>query len=259
MKALGKWPEAKGPTLPERLRLAFEELGPTFIKFAQILSSRPDLITEEYAEEFRKLLDEVPPFPATAAREIISEELGLSLESIFSDFDETPVAAASIAQVHDAVLRDGTKVIVKVQRPGIEKQILNDIEIMSTIARLLETYMPESKFFNPAGIVQEFSRTVRKELDFTQEARNCMRFARNFEEVPAVCIPKVYDEYLTEKVLVMERVVGVSVDQAPEVDRMGLDRSQLSRTIVDAYLKMMLEDGFFHADPHPGNIFIMPD
>ncbi|MEJ2323395.1 MAG: AarF/ABC1/UbiB kinase family protein [Nitrospirota bacterium] len=216
-------------------------------------------MTEEYAEEFRKLLDEVPPFPATAAREIISAELGRPLESVFSDFDDTPVAAASIAQVHDAILRDGAKVIVKVQRPRIEKRILDDIDIMTTVARLLETYMPESKFFNPSGIVQEFSRTVRKELDFTQEARNCMRFARNFEGVPAVCIPKAYDEYLTHKVLVMERVVGVSVDQVGDIDRMGLDKPQLSRTIVDAYLKMMLEDGFFHADPHPGNIFIMPD
>ncbi|MEJ2313774.1 MAG: AarF/ABC1/UbiB kinase family protein, partial [Nitrospirota bacterium] len=189
----------------------------------------------------------------------MSAELGRPLESVFSDFDDTPVAAASIAQVHDAILRDGAKVIVKVQRPRIEKRILDDIDIMTTVARLLETYMPESKFFNPSGIVQEFSRTVRKELDFTQEARNCMRFARNFEGVPAVCIPKAYDEYLTHKVLVMERVVGVSVDQVGDIDRMGLDKPQLSRTIVDAYLKMMLEDGFFHADPHPGNIFIMPD
>ncbi len=201
----------------------------------------------------------MPPFPATAAREIISGELGLPLESIFSDFDETPVAAASIAQVHKATLKDGTSVIVKVQRPGIEKLILNDIEIMTVVARLLETYMPESKFFNPSGIVHEFSRTVRRELDFTQEARNCKRFATNFEEVTAICIPKVCGRYLTEKVLVMERVVGVSVDETQEVDRMGLDRSRLSHTIVDAYLKMMLEDGFFHADPHPGNIFIMPD
>lgn len=259
MKAFGKWPAVKGPTVPERLRLAFEELGPTFIKLAQILSSRPDLITEAYAEEFRKLLDEVPPFPATAAKRIITEELKEPLDNIFVEFDEVPVAAASIAQVHNATLSDGTSVIVKVQRPGIKEQILSDIEIIGTVARLMEKYIPESRFFNPTGIVQEFSRTIRKELDFTEEARSCARFARNFAEVPGVCIPKVYDEYLTEKVLVMERITGVSVDEPDEIAGMGLDRSELSRTIVDAYLKMMLEDGFFHADPHPGNIFIMSD
>jgi ubiquinone biosynthesis protein len=182
----------KGPTVPERLRLAFEELGPSFIKFGQLLSSRPDLITEEFAEEFRKLLDEVPPFRAGEAREIIAGELKEPLDSVFMEFDERPVAAASIAQVHNAVLTDGTSVIVKVQRPGIKEQILNDIEIISVVARLMDRYFPESRMFNPVGIVQEFSRTIRKELDFTQEARNCSLFARNFEGVESVCIPKVY-------------------------------------------------------------------
>jgi ubiquinone biosynthesis protein len=169
------------------------------------------------------------------------------------------VAAASIAQVHNATLADSKSVIVKVQRPGIKEQILNDIEIITTVARLMDKYIPESRFFNPTGIVQEFSRTIRKELDFTQEARNCARFARNFEGVSTVCIPRVYDEYLTERVLVMERISGASVDDATAIDGMGIERSVLSKSIVDAYLKMILEDGFFHADPHPGNIFIMED
>lgn len=259
MKAFGQWPAVKGPTVPERLRLAFEELGPSFIKLAQLLSSRPDLITEAYAEEFRKLLDEVPPFSAYEARRIIEDELGRPLDSVFMEFEEVPVAAASIAQVHRATLSDGAAVIVKVQRPGIKEQILNDVEIITTLARLMEKYILESKFFNPTGIVQEFSRTVRKELDFTQEAKNCARLALNLEGVPGVCIPKVYDEYLTEKVLVMERITGVSVDEPDKVEELGLNRSELSHIIVDAYLKMMLEDGFFHADPHPGNIFIMSD
>jgi ubiquinone biosynthesis protein len=249
----------KGPTVPERLRLAFEELGPSFIKLGQLLSSRPDLITEEFAGEFRRLLDEVPPFSASEARAIIAGELKEPLDSVFMEFDERPVAAASIAQVHNATLADGTSVIVKVQRPGIKEQILNDIEIITTVARLMDKYITESRMFNPTGIVQEFSRTIRKELDFSQEARNCSRFARNFENVAGVCIPKVYNEYLTEKVLVMERISGVSVDDADGIALMGLESSALSKTIMDAYLKMMLEDGFFHADPHPGNIFVMED
>jgi ubiquinone biosynthesis protein len=259
LKAFGQWPAVGGPTVSERLRIAFEELGPTFIKLAQILSSRPDLITQQYADEFRKLLDEVPPFPASDARRIISDELKEPLDSIFMEFQEVPVAAASIAQVHNAVLSDGTEVIVKVQRPNIKERILSDIEIIGTVARLMERHIPESRFFNPTGIVQEFSRTVRKELDFTEEARNCAKFARNFTDVPGVHIPMVFTEHFTEKVLVMERIKGARVDEVGEIDVMGLDRAELAREIVDTYLKMILEDGFFHADPHPGNIFIMPD
>ncbi len=259
LKAFGQWPAVGGPTVPERLRIAFEELGPTFIKLAQLLSSRPDLITQQYADEFRKLLDEVPPFPASDARRIISDELKEPLDGIFMEFQEVPVAAASIAQVHNAVLSDGKEVIVKVQRPDIQGQILSDIEIIGTVARLMERHVPESRFFNPTGIVQEFSRTVRKELDFTEEARNCARFARNFTDVPGVHIPRVFTEHLTDKMLVMERIKGARVDEVAEIERMGLDRAELAIEIVDTYLKMILEDGFFHADPHPGNIFIMPD
>lgn len=257
LKAFGAWPALKGPSVPERLRMAFEELGPTFIKLAQVLSSRPDLITTQFANEFKKLQDEVPPFPAADAKRIIEEETKLPVHRIFKHFDDLPIAAASIAQVHRATLIDGSDVVVKVQRPNIKEQIESDINILSTIARLLDKYVPESRFFNPTGIVEEFSRTVRKELDFVEEARNCCRFRKNFEHNLDVYIPKIYAEFVTEKVLVMEMIEGVRIDNIKAIEEMGLDRKRLAKIGVDAYFKQILEDGFFHADPHPGNILVM--
>ncbi|MBZ0155900.1 MAG: AarF/ABC1/UbiB kinase family protein [Alphaproteobacteria bacterium] len=257
LRTFGVWPPLKGG-VPERLRMAFEELGPTFIKLAQVLSSRPDLITAYYADEFRKLQDMVPPFPAAEAMRIVEEELKAPTGVLFSRFDETPIAAASIAQVHRATLLDGSDVIVKVQRPSIREQVESDINILVTIARLLEKYVPDSRFFNPTGIVDEFARTVRKEMDFKEEARNCVRFRRNFENHPDIHIPKACMEIGTEKILIMERIDGVRIDNIPAIEEMGLDRKRLARVGVDAFFKQMLEDGFFHADPHPGNILVMP-
>jgi ubiquinone biosynthesis protein len=259
LKTFGQWPALKGPTVPERLRMAFAELGPTFIKLAQLLSSRPDLITKRFADEFKKLQDEVPPFPTEEAKKIIEEETHLQINKIFVKFDDKPVAAASIAQVHYATLIDGSDVIVKVQRPGIREQIEADINIMSTLANLLDKYVPESRFFNPKGIVEEFSKTVKKELNFIEEARNCYRFRRNFENSPDVYIPKMYREFTTEKALVMEKIKGVRLDDIAGIEAMGLDRRHFAKIGVNAYFKQILEDGFFHADPHPGNIFAMPD
>lgn len=259
LRAFGHWPALKGPSVPERLRMAFEELGPSFIKLAQILSSRPDLITVQYAKEFKKLQDEVPPFPTEEAKRIIEKEIGVPINKIFTYFDDKPVAAASIAQVHHARLYDGSDVIVKVQRPGIRDQIETDINILTTVARLLDRYMPESRFFNPLGIVEEFSRTVHKEMDFVNEAKNCERFRTNFTENPDIHIPEVHWAFVTEKVLVMERIEGVRIDDIKGIEALSLDRKRLARIGVNAYFKMILEDGFFHADPHPGNIFVMPD
>ena len=182
IKAFGQWPPVKSPSAPEQLRRAFSELGPSFIKLAQILSSRPDLITKQYADEFKKLQDRVPPFPAEDAIRIIEQETGINSHDIFIEFDRTPIAAASIAQVFRGKLIDGSDIIVKVQRPHIREQIETDIGILIYAANLLEKYVPESSFFNPSGIVEEFSRTVRKELDFLEEARNCIRFRNNFDE-----------------------------------------------------------------------------
>lgn len=259
IRSFGLWPALKGPTVPERLRLAFAELGPTFIKLAQLLSARPDLITVKYANEFKKLQDEVPPFSVDEAKKIIEEELGLPIDGIFSYFGNTPIAAASIAQVHRAVLLDGTEVVVKVQRPQIRDQIESDINIMSTIATLLMKHVPESRFFNPIGIVEEFSRTVTKELDFVIESRNCMRLRRGFDNNPDIYIPKVFEKYVTEKVLVMEMIHGVRIDDIKTIEDMGIDRARLSKAGINGYFKQILENGFFHADPHPGNILVRAD
>lgn len=257
LKTFGQWPALKGPAVPERLRMAFAELGPSFIKLAQLLSSRPDLITKPFADEFKKLQDEVPPFPTEEAKKIIEEEIKLPINKIFLKFDDKPVAAASIAQVHHATLVDGSDVIVKVQRPDIREQLETDINIMTVVATLLEKHVPESRFFNPTGIVEEFSKTVKKELDFIEEARNCCRFRRNFEQSLDVYIPKMYGEFITEKVLVMERIEGIRIDNITGIEAIGLDRRELAKIGVNAYFKQILEDGFFHADPHPGNIFAM--
>lgn len=259
LRTFGQWPALKGPSVPERLRIAFEELGPSFIKLAQILSSRPDLITAQFANEFKKLQDEVPPFPATGAKHIIEEELKMQLGELFLEFEDKVVAAASIAQVHQAKLRDGSDVIIKVQRPGIREQIETDINILVTVGRLLDRYVPESRFFNPLGIVDEFSRTVRRELDFIGESKNCLRFKRNFEGNTDIYIPDIYANLVTERVLVMERIDGVRIDDIKGIVTLGLDRKRLVKLSVDAYFKMILEDGFFHADPHPGNILAMPN
>jgi ubiquinone biosynthesis protein len=259
LRSFGQWPALKGPSVPERLRIAFGEMGPSFIKLAQILSSRPDLITAQFANEFKKLQDEVPPFPVDEAKRIIEDELKKPISEVFLEFKDKPVAAASIAQVHHAKLKNGMDVIVKVQRPGIREQIETDINILFSAARLLDRYVPESRFFNPVGIVEEFSKTVRKELDFIGEAKNCCRFKANFAENEDIYIPHVYAEFVTEKVLVMERVDGVRIDNIQAIIAMGIDRKRLVQVSVDAYFKMILEDGFFHADPHPGNLLVMQD
>lgn len=258
LRAFGQWPSIKEPTVPEKLRMAFAELGPSFIKLAQLLSTRPDLITKQFADEFKKLQDSVPPFPADDAVKIIEQETGLQINQIFSSFNRTPVAAASIAQVHHGTLLDGSDVIIKVQRPAIKEQIETDINILTSTALLMEKYFPESHFFNPSGIVEEFSRTVRKELDFVTEARNCSRFRKNFETNLDVYIPKIFGDFTTDKVLVMERINGVRIDDNKGIEHLGLDPKKLARIGVEAYFKQILEDGFFHADPHAGNIFAMP-
>jgi ubiquinone biosynthesis protein len=259
LRAFGQWPPLKGPNAAERLRMAFEELGPSFIKLAQILSTRPDLITRQFADEFKKLQDNVPPFPIAEVISIIEQETGLPIDGVFLNFDYEPIAAASIAQVHHGTLIDGSDVIIKVQRPGIEKQIETDISILSSVAQLMVKYIPESIFYNPVGIIDEFARTVRKELAFTEEARNCVRFGRNFDKHPDVHIPKVFSDYTTDKILVLEMIHGVRIDDIDGITKLGLDRKKLARVGVDAYFKQVLEDGFFHADPHAGNIFAMPD
>jgi ubiquinone biosynthesis protein len=246
-------------TAPVRLRRAFEELGPSFIKLGQLLSGRPDLVTAPFADEFKKLRDEVPPFGFEEAKVRVESELGGSLDSLFIEFEPEPVAAASIAQVHKAVLNDGTKVVVKVKRPGVEKYLMQDISILKSLAHLLEKHVPESRIFNPTAIVEEFSRTVRRELDFTIEADNAIRLAENFKDSRLLYIPEIYLDYTSKGVLTMERLSGIRIAEVAMLDVAGYDRSQLAKNGAEAFFKQVLEDGFFHADPHSGNMFVMAD
>ncbi len=246
-------------TTAERLRLALEELGPTFIKFGQILSVRPDLIPESFIKEFQKLQDEVPPFPVEQAKAEIEAQLGKPVEKLFNSFDDVPLAAASIAQVHRAVVKDGEQVVVKIQRPNIRSVIETDLNILFDLARLVEKRIPESELYNPVGIVQEFAKTIRRELDFIREARNIDRFRRNFEDDETVYVAQVYWELTTERVLTMEYIDGIKISELDKLESSGLDRKIVAINGAQAILKEVFEHGFFHADPHPGNIFVLPN
>jgi len=244
---------------PERLRLMFEELGPTFIKFGQVLACRPDMLPIEYSREFLKLTDSVAPFPSEAAKKIVEHELGSPLKGVFSAFDDVPVAAASIAQVHRAVLLDGTEVMVKVQRPDIDGIIARDINIMRGIADLIEARVPEMAPYNVPGIVDEFSRTIKRELDFFIEASNAVQLRNNFDNSPLLYIPRIFTDRSTRRVLVLERIEGIRINDFQKLDEAGFDRREIAHKGAAAFFKMVLQDGLFHADPHPGNIFVLPD
>ncbi|GAQ95464.1 ubiquinone biosynthesis protein [Thermodesulfovibrio aggregans] len=256
IKTFGRWPYYK-ITAPERLRIAFEELGPTFIKLGQLLSSRPDLVTIAYAQEFKKLQDRVAPFESEKIYEVIEKELGVSIEKVFHSINPEPIGSASIAQVHEAVLKDGKEVIVKVRRPGIKQQIMLDLTILHNLAKLIEKYIPESKIFDPIGIVEEFSRAITKEIDFRREASNAIVFRENFKDSPNVYIPYVFKEFTTEKILVMEKVKGVRIDDVESLNKKGFNIERLLNNLIEMYFKQIFDHGFFHADPHPGNILVM--
>ena len=237
----------------------FEELGPTFIKLGQVLACRPDMLPIDYSREFLKLTDSVAPFPSAEAKKIIEEDLAAPVSRLFTAFDDEPVAAASIAQVHRATLHDGSAVMVKVQRPHIDRIIERDISIMRWLAGLIEARIPEMAPYDVPGIVDEFARTIKRELDFFIEASNAMQLRKNFEQSTALFIPKVYTDISSKRVLVMETVEGIRIDEYERLDREGYNRKDLALKGGAAYFKMVLQDGFFHADPHPGNIFVLPD
>ncbi len=244
-------------SVPKRLRLAFGELGPTFIKFGQLMASRPDLLPEEFGKEFNKLLDEVPPFTFKEVKKLIEDEFGMSIAELFREFEEKPVAAASIAQVHNAVLHDGSLVVVKVQRPNIEKIINADIELMRIMAKLIEKYIPETRAYNPSGIVMEFSRAIKKEMDFSLEASNMVNISRNFKGDETVVIPEVYWDFSTSKVLTLERIEGARIDDMEELEKRGISGSKVASTLTDCFFAQIFKFGLFHGDLHAGNIFVM--
>jgi ubiquinone biosynthesis protein len=248
-------------TLPRavRVRMALEELGPTFLKMGQILSTRPDLLPQEFMHELTKLQDDVPPFPYQQVKEVIENEFQQTIEQIYSSFDEQPLAAASIGQVHLAKLQNGTNVVVKVQRPGIQSTIEVDLEIMMHLAGLMERHLDGWDIHRPTRVVQEFARTLEKELDYALEAAHTERFARQFEDEPAVYVPQVYRQATTSRVLTMEYIRGVKSSDIDALQHAGLDRKEVARQGFVLIMKQIFVHGFFHADPHPGNIFVMPN
>ncbi|MCX9081994.1 MAG: AarF/ABC1/UbiB kinase family protein [Candidatus Methanoperedens sp.] len=242
-----------------RLRLALEELGPTFIKFGQILSTRHDLLPKEYIMELEKLQDNVPPFEFSEAKKVIEREFEEKIEDIFRTFNPEQIAAASIGQVYRATLYQGEEVVIKVMRPGIETIIETDIAILMGMARFAQKHLKESKFFNPVGFMDEFSRIIRHEIDYTHEAQNAERFYSNFQGSETVNIPRMYWEYSTKHVLCQEFSEGIRISDIQKLEAAGLDKKKISTYLANAYLKMIFEDGFYHADPHPGNILVSPE
>ncbi len=256
-KVLGKKIRKSEAVKPEvRLRRTFEKLGPTFIKLGQLLSVRPDLVPKEYSKELEKLQDKIPSFSFSEAKSIIEKELGKKLEDAFAEFEKTPVASASISQVHRATLKTGRVVAVKIQRPNARQIMETDIEIMLYFANLLQNNVEEAKRFRPVKIVQEFKEWTEKELDFRLEARNAKRFLQNFRNSKTVYIPKVYDELTTEKVLTLEFIDGIELHDIAGIKKRKLDFNKIIKNGFDAIMAQVFVYGIFHADPHPGNIII---
>jgi ubiquinone biosynthesis protein len=241
---------------PVRVRLALEELGPTFVKLGQILSTRPFLLPVDYIIELSKLQDQVEPMPWLLASNILARELGKPIEECFSKINQTPLASASLAQVHEAVLKDGTSVVVKIQREGIKKIIDSDMRILVDVADLLERNIPESDQYDPKGLVEELARSTQKEINFLNEARNIEIFAENFKDEPVIKVPRVYREYSTAKVLTLEKITGIKISELDKLKQAGYNAEQICKNGSRLILKMIFEDGFFHADPHPGNLFV---
>ncbi len=244
---------------PERLRLVFEELGPTFIKLGQLLSTRPDLIPADFLDELSKLQDNIPPFAIEEVRIIFEEELGRAPEEIFAYFDVEPLAAASIGQVHRARMDDGSDVVIKLQRPGIENVIAVDLEILAHIAELMEQYLEEVQGHQPMAIVHEFARSLSREIDFSIELANVQRFSRQFTGNAAIHVPEVYPELSTDRVLVMEYIKGIKSSQIGTLKEQGYDLSLIAERGANLVMEQIFVHGFFHADPHPGNVFIQPE
>ncbi|HBG06468.1 MAG: ubiquinone biosynthesis protein UbiB [Geobacteraceae bacterium GWC2_58_44] len=243
---------------PQRLRLAMEELGPTFIKLGQLLSTRPDIIPAPFIEEFTHLQDSVPSIPFDEIKEQIERELGVPIKARFALLEPNSMAAASIAQVHRARLISGEDVVVKVRRPGVTEQVETDIDILMGVALLLERHMARSDIYDPVAVVREFAYTIRREMDLSREGHAIERIRDNFKGDATLHFPRVYWEATAKGVLTIEYVDGIKVSDLPAIEAAGLNRREIARRGAVAFLKMVLEHGFFHADPHPGNVLILP-
>jgi len=241
----------------QRFRKLLVDLGPTFIKLGQILSSRPDILPSHWVEELSELQDAVPAFPMAEVRAQIERGLGRKVEECFAVLEETPLASASIAQVHRAVTHAGERVVVKVQRPRILQRIESDVGILYQLARVVEAVIEETGVYTPTGIVEEFDRSIHEELDFTNEARNARSMAEASKDRPTLVIPRVHDELSSEGVLTLDYVEGVKVSDVTR--ERGYDPEQVARNIIEAAFRQIFEDGLFHGDPHPGNVLVLPD
>ncbi|MCK3681899.1 ubiquinone biosynthesis regulatory protein kinase UbiB [Aeromonas salmonicida subsp. salmonicida] len=253
------WLKKKQPDLSRgaRIRLAFEALGPIFIKFGQMLSTRRDLLPPDIAEELAMLQDRVPPFCGQAARLKIEESLGCPVETLFDDFDETPLASASIAQVHTGRLKEnGREIVIKVIRPDIEPVIEADLRLMQTLARLVARFVPQSARLRPIEVVEEYRKTILDELNLMREAANAIQLRRNFTGSDALYVPEVFTEHYREHVLVMERIYGIPVSDIPALEANGTNMKLLAERGVEVFFTQVFRDSFFHADMHPGNIFV---
>ncbi len=242
-----------------RIKMVLQELGPSFIKFGQVMSNRQDLLPQDLIEELVTLQDRVQPIDFQVVKDIIESEFKKPLDQIFALVNQQPLAAASIGQVHFARLYDDTDVVIKVQRPNIKKAIESDIEVMYDIAKLAEQWITELRHFNPMDLVKTFEKAVHKETNFLSEAANQETFRKNFKDEPNVHVPKLYKELCTEKVLVMEMIRGCKVSQPTIMKEWGLNPKEIALKGVDLYFKQVFDYGFFHADPHPGNILVMPN
>ncbi|MES9966320.1 MAG: AarF/UbiB family protein, partial [Sedimenticola sp.] len=248
----------KMPAYPVRMRQALEDLGPIFVKFGQILSTRRDLLPDDIADELARLQDAVPPFSGTQARALIEKAYGHPIEEVLDDFEETPMASASIAQVHAATLKDGRKVVVKVLRPDIERIIRRDVGLLYIIARLADRYWKDGKRLRPIEVVRDYEKTILDELDLQREAANAAQLRRNWEGSDILFVPEVYWDLTRKNVLVLERIHGTPVSNVEELKTQGVSMKQLGEQGVEIFFTQVFRDNFFHADMHPGNIFVEP-
>ncbi|MCM2335661.1 MAG: AarF/UbiB family protein, partial [Pseudomonas sp.] len=244
---------------PVRVRCAMEEMGPSFVKLGQVLATRVDLFGPEWIAEFSRLQNAVPPVPSDAIRAEIVAALGAAPEALFARWDDTPLAAASIAQVHRAWLADGTAVVAKVRRPGIRPVIEADLRLLEYAATRIEKKFPEARRFHPVGVVRQFKASLLREIDLAAECRHAERVADSFRDDPRIVIPRVHWSLTREAVNVQDFVDGIPVGDLDALADAGVDRVAVARIGAQVVLKMLLDDGFFHADPHPGNVFVLPD